>query len=100
MKNTGLGDEGMRKRLSQKDVVKLRPGPMSIYPGKEEGGKGRETSIWVQRFGGERTFQKSPLWLQSGEWPLMRTRRRATSWPNLGEKERTARYQKVWCSVV
>ena len=79
----------MRKRLSQKDVVKLKPGPISIYPGKEEAGKGRETSVWVQRFGGERTFQgleKSPLWLQSGEWPLMRPRRKA----NLGEKERTA----------
>lgn len=48
MKSTDLGDEGMRKRLSPKDIIKLRLGPISIYPGKEEAGKGRETSLWVQ----------------------------------------------------
>lgn len=42
LKSTGLGDGGMRKGLSQKDVVRLRPGPISIYPGKQGAGRGEK----------------------------------------------------------
>ena len=42
MKSTGLEDEGVMERLSPKGAFKLRPRPISIYPGKEEPEKGRE----------------------------------------------------------
>lgn len=34
LKSTGLEDEGVMERLSPKGVFKLRPRPISIYPGK------------------------------------------------------------------